>query len=256
MLGSLVPKIPLSKTGRLTLFALLAVTVAVVFCLFHLREINTFMMYRRAHAELAPRLAREGFVWGEPVYLRIFKHEKLLELWLDDGGSYRLFAAYPVCALSGRLGPKRAEGDRQAPEGFYDVAPAAMNPGSAYHLSFDLGYPNAYDRAQGRTGSFLMVHGGCVSIGCFAMTDLAIEDIYFLMQAAFDAGQAEVPVHIFPYRPTPQNIAHPPQHGLAAWRRELQPAYDAFEKTRRVPQVTIVDKKYAVLSSAAPAQAN
>ena len=88
-----------------------------------------------------------------------------------EGRPLRRFATYPICLWSGRLGPKLREGDRQAPEGFYTVSAEQLNPNSRWHRSFSLGFPNAFDQAHGRTGSFIMVHGGCPSIGCYAMTD-------------------------------------------------------------------------------------
>jgi murein L,D-transpeptidase YafK len=138
------------------------------------------------------------------------------------------------------------EGDGQAPEGFYAVAPEAMNPASRYHLSFNLGFPNAYDRARGRTGSFLMVHGACVSVGCVAMTDAGIEEIWTLMQAAFDGGQASVPVHIFPFPMTPENLQQHAGSENAEFWQVLAPAWDAFETSRRVADVTVRRGDYVV----------
>ena len=112
------------------------------------------------------------------MFVRIFKLGSQLEIWMEKDGSYRLFATYPICLWSGRLGPKLAEGDRQAPEGFYAVTKDELNPNSRWHRSFSLGFPNAFDRAQGRTGSFIMVHGGCQSIGCFAMTNDVVDEIW------------------------------------------------------------------------------
>ncbi len=128
---------------------------------------------------LKAALAAAGMALGDPAHLRIFKRESRLEVWLRPAGGPRfaLFRSYPICAWSGTLGPKLMEGDRQAPEGFYRVGRRQLNPQSRHHLAFNLGFPNAYDRALGRTGSALMVHGGCSSVGCFAMTDAAIEEI-------------------------------------------------------------------------------
>ena len=115
---------------------------------------------------LATRLAAKGLRQGQPVFVRIFKQEAVLELWMRDDKAWRLFQSYPICRFSGGLGPKLRQGDRQAPEGFYQVASKQLNPNSRHHLSFNLGFPNAFDRVHGRTGSYLMVHGGCSSIGC------------------------------------------------------------------------------------------
>jgi murein L,D-transpeptidase YafK len=150
--------------------------------------------------------------------------------------------------VSGSLGPKQKQGDGQAPEGFYRVRPGQMNPASSYHLSFNLGYPNAFDRANGRTGDFLMVHGNCVSIGCFAMTDPVIEEIWTLMQAAYEAGQGEVSVHIFPFAMTAANLkAHSASEHAPFWE-SLAPAWTQFDETGRVPKVKVSGKSYQVLT--------
>jgi murein L,D-transpeptidase YafK len=156
----------------------------------------------RLNADLAPLGARVG----APVFLRVFKEEAELELWIDTPDGMHLFQTYPICRFSGQLGPKLREGDRQAPEGVYRVTKNSLNPNSSYHLSFNLGFPNAFDRAHGRTGSFLMIHGDCRSIGCYAMTDPGIEQIYVLVEAALRAGQPRVDVHAFPFRMTDQRM--------------------------------------------------
>ncbi len=141
-----------------------------------------------------------GAYFGSPIFIRIIKEDLQLELWVQQGGKWSVLKSYPIAGMSGTLGPKVAEGDRQAPEGFYSVTPQALNPRSKYHLSFNIGYPNAYDRAQGRTGSYIMVHGGVTSSGCFAMTDAGIEEIYTLAHEAFLVGQESIPVQIYPFR--------------------------------------------------------
>ncbi len=153
-----------------------------------------------ARAPLERRLAAKGFKTGARVHIRVFKAENRLELWLSDGGRYGLFETYPICRWSGTAGPKIKEGDGQAPEGFYAVRPAQMNAASKYHRAFNLGFPNAYDQALGRTGSALMVHGACVSVGCYAMTDPAIDEIFTLMEGAFAGGQNEIAVDALPFR--------------------------------------------------------
>ena len=181
---------------------------------------------------------------GQPVFLRIFKEEGELEVWLRGAQSYALFETYPICAWSGALGPKLKEGDGQSPEGFYFVPASALNPASRFHLSFNLGFPNAYDRAHGRTGSFLMVHGDCVSIGCYAMTDAKIEEIYGLVEAALREGQPFVRVHAFPFRMTARNMA---RHAASSWIEfwtNLKEGYDSFERTGRPPDVTVRDLRY------------
>ncbi len=146
--------------------------------------------------------AQLGKFFGAPVFIRIIKESRLLELWVRHNGSWQVLKTYPIAGMSGTLGPKQAEGDKQAPEGFYDVVPERMNPHSRFHLAFNIGYPNSDDHARGRTGSFIMVHGGTSSVGCFAMTDPAIEEIYTMVYEAFRKGQKRVEVHIYPFEMT------------------------------------------------------
>ena len=135
-----------------------------------------------------------------PVLIRIYKEERTLEVWKQDRtGKFALLKSYPICKFSGKLGPKIAQGDYQAPEGFYDITPDQMNPQSSEYLSFNIGFPNAFDRSLGRTGSFLMVHGGCRSVGCYAMTDYGMDEIYGLVDEAFKGGQAKIQLQAFPF---------------------------------------------------------
>jgi len=199
---------------------------------------------KRVRPPLEAALRAKGIRWSAPVFIRIFKEEKQLELWVDDGKVFKHFKAWPICKFSGVLGPKLKEGDGQAPEGFYFVLPARMNPYSRFHLSFNLGYPNTYDRAHGRTGSALMVHGNCVSIGCYAMTDTRIEEIYSLCDAALMNGQRFFRVHCFPFRMTEANMR---KHQKSKWIKEwqnLKVGYGWFEKTKRPPNVEVSGKRY------------
>jgi len=198
----------------------------------------------RVKPALEKALAAKGLRWGAPVFIRIFKEEKQLELWVNDGKQFQLFKTWAICKFSGKLGPKLKEGDGQAPEGFYFVPRKRMNPRSRFHLSFNLGYPNAYDRAHKRTGSALMVHGNCVSIGCYAMTDARIEEIYSLCDAALKGGQKFFRVHVFPFRMTEANLK---RHGKSKWIVEwknLKTGYVWFEKTKRPPNVTVSGEIY------------
>ncbi|MDR2946218.1 MAG: murein L,D-transpeptidase [Candidatus Adiutrix sp.] len=201
-----------------------------------------------ARPRLEKKLAGLKAQAGAPVFLRIFKEESTLEVWLKPKGAgrYILFKSYPICAWSGSLGPKTKEGDRQAPEGFYAVGLKHLNPYSSYHLSFDLGYPNAYDKAQGYTGNLLMVHGDCRSDGCYAMTNSGIEEIYTLVKAALDNGQPFFRVHCFPFRLTPQNLE---RHKNKTWRgfwRTLEPVYTYFETNHLPPEVAVESGRYRI----------
>jgi murein L,D-transpeptidase YafK len=201
----------------------------------------------RVRPALERDLAAQGLAFGAPAFVRIFKQEHELELWLASGdGSYALFRTWPICTFSGALGPKLRQGDGQSPEGFYRVALRQLNPTSRYHLAFNLGYPNAYDRAHARTGDFLMVHGSCVSIGCYAMGDDGIEEIYTLVAAALAGGQAAFEVHAFPFR---FEGADDERFGDAQWGefwRDLSAGYFAFERTHVPPRVAVVDGRYIV----------
>lgn len=173
-----------------------------------------------AKKRVAPRLEQ---LFGCPVYLRAFKEEEELELWVQQSGAWQLFHTYPILGQSGDLGPKTAEGDEQVPEGFYAVTPRGMNPCSSYHLSFNIGYPNAYDTAHGRTGSLIMIHGKDCSIGCLAMGDPAMEEIYTLVAEALRAApDRPVPVHIFPFRMTEERLSKEADSPYIEFWRYLQ----------------------------------
>ena len=180
-----------------------------------------------------------------PILVRIFKEESELEVWKQDRtGRYALLKTYPICRWSGELGPKINEGDRQAPEGFYTITPGQMNPNSQYYLAFNLGYPNAYDRAHGRTGANLMVHGDCSSRGCYAMTDEQISEIFALGREAFFGGQRAFQVQAYPFRMTPENMAkHRNNPHMAFWKM-LKHGNDHFEVTRLEPKVDVCEKHY------------
>lgn len=193
---------------------------------------------------LQKEFAQQKLQWGSAVFVRIFKEKNSLELWVKAGKKFHLFKTYPICKFSGKLGPKTKEGDLQAPEGFYEVKPNQLNPNSDYHLSFNLGYPNTFDLAQNYTGSYLMVHGNCVSVGCYAMTDPFIEEIYTLLQVAFEHGQRVVSVHIFPFDMTENNLDKNKTHPFAAFWRNLSEGYSLFERTANLPRVNVRDKKY------------
>ncbi len=197
-------------------------------------------------SNLSGRLQAKGLALGAPVFLRLFKREFELEVWMKRGDRFERFATYPVCMWSGGLGPKLRQGDRQAPEGFYTVDKSALNPNSKYHRSFNLGFPNAYDRAHGRTGSLLMVHGDCRSIGCYAMTDPVISEIWALVTAALERGQERFQVQVFPFRMTDANMKwHASAPDMPFWR-QLKPGYDAFAARHVPPAVYVCHGRYVV----------
>ena len=193
--------------------------------------------------KLNDELAAKQCLLGQSAFIRIFKESRELELWLqDDKAAWRLFRTYPIACFSGTLGPKTREGDMQAPEGFYSFTAKQLNPASRYHLAFNVGYPNAYDLAHQRTGGLIMVHGDMCSIGCFAMTDPVIEEIYLVVEAALKRS-GSVPVHVFPFRMTAESLQAADLAHRDFWQ-ELLPGYAVFEKERRVPQIRVEKGRY------------
>ena len=183
---------------------------------------------------------------SDPILLRIFKEESEMEVWKvrEDTGRFALFKTYEICKWSGKLGPKFKEGDRQAPEGFYTVTPAQMNPKSSYHLAFNIGFPNAYDRALDRTGSHLMVHGACSSAGCYSMEDEKIQEIYTMARLSFQGGQRAFQVQAFPFRMTPANLAKNRNSPHYEFWKMLKEGHDHFEVTRQQPKIDVCSSKY------------
>ena len=212
-------------------------------------DIPTSARAERSIAQVEPTLKEElskrGLKYGAPVFIRIFKDPGTLEVWLEsDDGIFVNFKSYEICTFSGNLGPKLKQGDHQSPEGFYFVNADRLNPWSRYHLSFNLGYPNSYDRFHGRTGSALMVHGDCVSIGCYAMTDAYINEIYALVVAALKAGQPFFRVHSFPFK---LDNALLEKHSSNQWYSfwlNLKEGYDYFDKHKQPPNVEVSNGKY------------
>jgi len=197
------------------------------------------------------RLASAGFTLGQPIFMRVFKLTFELEVWMKRGDTYSLFATYPICYFSGQLGPKLRSFDRQTPEGVYLVAAKQLNPASRWHRAFNLGFPNAYDRAQGRTGSYLMVHGGCSSIGCYAVTNPVADDLFRLATAAFAAGQSSFQVQAFPFRMTADALAQRGTQANAPFWEDLKDISEAFEQSHRPPEVVVCDGRYRVANSPA-----
>jgi murein L,D-transpeptidase YafK len=210
----------------------------------------------RAQAPLSEKMVAEiatkNMDKESPILARIFKEEAELEIWKKNrDGEYALLKTYPICRWSGDLGPKKKEGDRQAPEGFYTITPGQMNPNSNYYLAFNTGFPNAYDRAMGYTGSELMVHGDCSSRGCYAMTDEQIQEIYALARESFFGGQKAFQLEAFPFRMTALNMAkHRNNPNFAFWKM-LKEGYDHFNATHQEPKVAVCERHY-VFDPAAP----
>jgi murein L,D-transpeptidase YafK len=200
----------------------------------------------RVRPALERALAEKGLHLGDPVFLRAFKEEGVLEAWVRHRGTekYEHFRTWDIAAQSGRPGPKIAEGDNQVPEGFYFVPPSAMKPDSVFHLAFNIGYPNDYDRHHGRSGSFIMIHGNRVSIGCLAMTDAKIEEIYTLCDAALRGGQPFFRVHFFPFRLTPERLEQEKDSPWHDFWTNLKEGYDHFEREKIPPDADVENGRY------------
>lgn len=194
----------------------------------------------------AERLAAKGFASGAHMFIRIFKSESELELWMEKDGRYELFATYPICHWSGTLGPKVREGDKQTPEGFYTITSRQLHHVGRWPRSLNLGFPNAFDQALGRSGSYILVHGGCSSVGCFAMTNPVIGEIYTLATAALRSGQRHIPAHVFPFRMTEANMAKVATSPWAGFWTNLKQGYDSFERTRQPPRVSVCESRYHI----------
>ncbi|MBL7780562.1 MAG: L,D-transpeptidase family protein [Saprospiraceae bacterium] len=179
---------------------------------------------------------------GDSVFVRAFKSENQLELWLKTDSLYHLFRTYPICNWSGDYGPKRKQGDMQVPEGFYQIV--RFNPNSDYHLSLGINYPNASDlhfADPKKPGGAIYIHGSCGSHGCIPIGDTNIEEVYWLCWQAFQNGQKNIPVHIFPCRLTDEKLESLTNRYLLNrhfWEN-LQPGYQYFEKKKLVPVVEV-----------------
>jgi murein L,D-transpeptidase YafK len=227
-------------------------TSAVLACAFALAGCygdDGYQLPAKAMKELSPEmlalLQKKNMPKDSPILVRVFKEESEVDVWKQDTtGLYQLLKVYPICRWSGELGPKKAEGDRQAPEGFYSITPGLMNPNSNYYLAINMGFPNAFDKANGYTGGFLMIHGDCSSRGCYAMTDEQIGEIYSLARESFLGGQKQFQIQAYPFRMTPANLArHRTNPNMAFWKM-LKEGNDHFEVTHMEPKVDVCDRHY------------
>ncbi len=203
--------------------------------------------------ELLSLMQQKHMPKHSPILLRIFKEEAELEVWKQDiSGHFQLLKVYPICRWSGDLGPKLHEGDRQAPEGFYTITSGLMNPNSNYYLAINTGFPNSFDTANERDGTFLMVHGDCWSSGCYAMTDEQMGEIYSLARDALAGDQPSFQIQAYPFRLTPANLArHRTNPNMDFWKM-LKIGNDHFETTRLEPKVAVCDHRYVFDASPPP----
>lgn len=210
-------------------------------------------------SEQAPKTAAvTPQLLGSPVYIQIFKEERQLELYAKIGNAFRLVNSFPICNFSGGLGPKRLEGDFKSPEGFYSVNARHLKPDSKYYRAINIGFPNDYDKAQGYSGAYLMIHGECKSIGCYAMTNTYMDEIYRYVEAAFAYGQTQVDISIYPFRMTEQNLQRHRSSSYINFWHQLKPGYDYFVQNHQPPMVSVANGQYVlaqpVIGSGQPTQ--
>ena len=201
-------------------------------------------------AQLPGDLAAIGARLGAPMLLRVFKQEREVEVWVqpEDQQTFVLFRIFPICFYSGKLGPKVKEGDMQSPEGFYFVGPAQMRAKSQYHRAIDFAFPNDYDAAQGYTGTELLIHGNCVSSGCYAMTDPFVEQLYELGSATAATAAQGFWIHAFPFHMTAEALAEQQGSPWFGFWQQLKAGYDAFETSRIPPHIRVDGGRYVVAS--------
>lgn len=205
---------------------------------------RSILAIKKTKPVLKKLLRKQNLTLGNPVFIRVFKDSKNLEVWmLNKDKKYSLFKTYNIYACSGTLGPKIKEGDLQAPEGFYKVYPSQLNPLSRFFLSFNIGFPNLYDKTHNRSGSHIMVHGNTVSIGCFAISDPGIKEVYTLIDSAFRNGQKFFHIHIFPFKMNNKNMKIYKDNKWIMFWENLKEGYNFFEKYKYLPKIGISNKK-------------
>ncbi|WP_208867843.1 L,D-transpeptidase family protein [Mesorhizobium delmotii] len=224
--------------------ALIALSAVISGCVSTVLEVDN-KSAQPIPAKLVGEMSKRKMSPADPILVRIFKQESELEIWKRKRtGRYALLKTYPMCRWSGKLGPKKKDGDRQAPEGFYHVSASMLNPNSQYYLSFNLGYPNRLESALGYDGEALMVHGACSSSGCYALTDQGVAEIYAVAREALRGGQAAFQVQAFPFRMTAENMAKNRNDPNFSFWADLKRGYDIFEANKRQPKVSYCDGRY------------
>jgi len=194
--------------------------------------------------KLQKELSEQGFDKNYRLYIRVFKQLDQLEIWAKKGNKYEIFKRYNVCYYSGGLGTKMSKGDGKSPEGFYNIGAKQLNPVSNYHLSINIGYPNKLEKLKGCTGDAIMIHGSCASIGCYAMTNPTIEEIYTLVYKALEAGQQNISLAIFPFRMDDSHMKNFTTSPYYSFWKTMQPGYELFEKNHTPPTVSVGNKQY------------
>ena len=206
--------------------------------------------FKKNESLVKKKLALVGARIVPEIFIRAFKQEKLLQVFVKNGtGKFVRYDNFKICAASGKPGPKKKQGDQQVPEGFYHIA--VFNPVSKFHLSLGINYPNEADQRKYKAsdkGGDIYIHGECASIGCLAMNE-KIEEIYVLAVMAHAAGQEKIPVHIFPFRMSEKNFDQyvNPKSKLQPFWKNLQQGFLFFENKKRVPLVSVDEKGFYLL---------
>ncbi len=236
------------------------VSILLIFCLTSFAtdtfrsEQRKFPRVRKAYEEkgnLVQKILSDNLIQVENlrVYLRAFKYNKELELWAKnaDDERFKLIKTYKICRTSGKLGPKRKQGDRQIPEGFYFID--RFNPSSNFYLSLGLNYPNQSDKMLGtknNLGGDIFIHGSCVTIGCIPITDELIKELYIFCVEAKSNGQKRIPVTIYPAKLTNDNFQKlknkykDDSDKINLWE-DLKKSYDNFNETKKLPKVEFLN---------------
>jgi len=205
--------------------------------------------FNRTEDSVKKQFEKQKLVWPpQAMYVRSFKYDRQLEVWVKDNpaNSFKLFKTYKVCMQSGAMGPKRMEGDYQVPEGFYYIN--EFNPNSTFHLSLGLNYPNASDRIlsdSDRPGNNIYIHGNCVSTGCIPISDIPIEELYYIASNVKSQGQDFIPVHVFPVRYNLKksmdylNTSIRNNPTLQKFNKNIKEVYDYFEAKKQLPVIMV-----------------
>jgi murein L,D-transpeptidase YafK len=234
------------------------VTPAIVAPVVQKFSIKNPVVVAKLEDSLKKQFEKQKLTWPpQGMYLRSFKYERELEVWVQTNAKdgYKLFKTYKVCQQSGTMGPKRAEGDYQVPEGFYYIN--EFNPNSHFHLALGLNYPNASDKIladQAKPGSLIYIHGSCVSTGCIPITDAPIEELYQLATVVNSAGQEFIPVHVFPIKYNVKKSAEfletltKENEALKAFNNNIKQVYDFFEIKKELPIIMVNTKGEYILN--------
>ena len=229
-----------------------SVVAALIFCLAFLADTKAATVADKSPDSLAvvkelpltEQFAAKGLKLGSPIFLRVYKKTSKMELWVAQGPRYALFKTYRICRWSGGLGPKMYEGDRQSPEGLYHITAEDLIVNARWHRAMNINYPNRFDVVNGRGGSGILIHGKCGSVGCFAIEDANVEEVYTAVDAALRAGQASVPVLALPFSFAQHAPAVEDTLRLNEFWADLRRADLLFNRDHIPPSAWVCDGRY------------